>query len=119
MGVAAEIGQHLLRPAEGRLGVDDPFEATDFGQQAGEGIGLCQVGEIAEEAQAARIDGRLAVASRKSRRNRRDSTRTGRKKPGRQEIQRVPSRRDATARHDAMQVGMIGEGSGPSCAAPR
>ena len=51
MGVAAEIGQHLLRPAEGRLGVDDPFEATDFGKQAGEGGGLCQVGEIAEEAQ--------------------------------------------------------------------
>ena len=33
------------------------FEATDFGEQAGEGIGLCQVGEIAEEAQPARIMG--------------------------------------------------------------
>ncbi len=45
MGVAAEIGQHLLWPAEGRLG----------GEQAAESIRFCQMGEIAEEAQPALI----------------------------------------------------------------
>ena len=39
MGVAAEIGQHLFRPAEGRLGVDDPFEATDLGEHAAKASG--------------------------------------------------------------------------------
>ena len=50
MGVAAEIGQHLLRPAERRLGIDDPFKAARLGKQAGEGGWLGQAGEIAEEA---------------------------------------------------------------------
>src|SRR5690554_3110349 len=57
MGVAAEIGQHLLWPAERRLGVDDQFAATDFGKHVGEGLRLCQVSEIAEEARPARIMG--------------------------------------------------------------
>lgn len=42
MGVAAEIGQHLLRPAEGRLGVDDPLIATNLGEQADEGTGFAR-----------------------------------------------------------------------------
>jgi hypothetical protein len=42
VGLAAEIGQHLFLPAEGRLGVDDPWEATGFGKPAGEGIRLCR-----------------------------------------------------------------------------
>ena len=90
MGIAAEIGEHLFRPAERWLGVDDPFEATDLGEHAGEGIRLCQASEIAEEAQPALVIAARS-SSRKSRRNRRDSTRTGRKNPGRQAIQRVPS----------------------------
>jgi len=89
VGVAAEIGQYLLLTAEGRLGVDDPFPAAGFGEQTGEGIRLCQAGEIAEEAQQSPVMGR-SQPSRKRRRNRRDSTRTGRKNPRRQEIQREP-----------------------------
>ena len=57
MGIAAEIGQHLLWPTERRLGIDDPFEATDFGEHAGESIRLCQVGKVAEEAQVTRVMG--------------------------------------------------------------
>ena len=28
MGIAAEIGEHLLRPTEGRLGINHPVEAA-------------------------------------------------------------------------------------------
>ena len=90
MGVAAEIGQHLLGPAEGRLGIDDPVDAAQSVEAGGEGVGLGKTGEIAEEAELAGVEGGLQVC-RNSRRNRRESTRTGRKKPGRQAIQRVPS----------------------------
>ena len=40
-------------------------------------------------------------------RKRRDSTRTGRKKPGRQAIQRCAVGREAAARHDAMDMRML------------
>lgn len=90
MGVATEIGQHLLRPAEGRLGIDDPFEAADLGKLAVERSGRRQFGEMLKKLN---LPASYAVrsSSRKSRRNRRDRTRTGRKKPGLQEIQCVPS----------------------------
>ena len=45
---------------------------------------------IAEELQAAGACAAMSF-SRNSRRNRRESTRTGRKKPGRQDTQRLPS----------------------------
>ena len=57
MGVAAEIGQHLLGAAEGRLGVDHPVDAAQRRAVGGEGAGLGQGGEIAEEAQAAGGEG--------------------------------------------------------------
>ena len=59
MGVAAEIGQHLLRPAEGRLDIDDPFDLAELAQPAGEGRGLCKAGEIAEECEFAGVEGGL------------------------------------------------------------
>ena len=54
MGVAAEIGQHLSGTAEGRLGIDDPFDAPEVAQAAGEGGGLREPGKIAEGRLAAR-----------------------------------------------------------------
>src|SRR5208337_2376305 len=55
---------------------------------------------------------RAARPSRKRRRNRRDSTRTGRKKPGLEAIQR-PVRRQAAAGHDDMDMRMMGERRAP------
>ena len=57
MGVAAEIGQHLGGAAEGRLGIDDPVDPAQFAQAAGEGGGLRECGEIAEEAEFAGLEG--------------------------------------------------------------
>ena len=49
VGVAAEIGQHRLRPAEGRLGVDDPVGLAQRREMGGEGVGVGQFGQAAEE----------------------------------------------------------------------
>jgi hypothetical protein len=51
MGVAAEIGEHGLWPAEGRLGVDNPFLLGQGRQPGGKGIGLCERLEVTEEGQ--------------------------------------------------------------------
>src|SRR3974390_361057 len=76
MGVAAEIGEHLFGAAERRLGVDHPVDAPQLVEPDGEGGRFGKIGEIAEETE---------------RTCRRESTRTGRKKPARQAIQCVPS----------------------------
>jgi len=59
MGVAAEIGENLRGSAERLLGVDDPIEATHGGQMRGERGGIGQIGEIAEESEALRVEGGL------------------------------------------------------------
>lgn len=51
VGVAAEIGQHLLRAAEGRLGVNDPLYPTKCAQPILEGGGSGEADEFAEEAE--------------------------------------------------------------------
>ncbi len=53
MGVAAEIGQHLLGAAEGRFGVDHPVDPAQRRAVRGEGAGLSiargdTVGEVGE-----------------------------------------------------------------------
>ena len=88
MGVATEIGQHLFGPAERRLRIDHPFDAPQVAEATSEAGRFGEVGEIAAEAELAGVEG---GASRNSRRNSRERTRTGRKKPGRQAIQRAPS----------------------------
>ena len=59
MGVAAEIGENLRGSAEGLLGVDDPIEATHGGQMRRERGGIGQIGKIAEESEALRVEGGL------------------------------------------------------------
>jgi len=53
MGVSAEIGQHLLWAAEGRLGIDHPVDAAKLAEPAGEEGRFREVGEITEEAEVA------------------------------------------------------------------
>lgn len=118
MGVAAEVGEHLFRPAERWLGVDDPFEATDFGEHAGEGIRLCQMGEIAEEAQPARIMGHLQFLQKAAAKQARQHAH-GQEEPRPARDPACAVGRDAPARHDAMQVGMVGESLRASADRPK
>lgn len=84
MGIAAQIGQHLLWSAERRLGIDDPVAALGRGQTLGESLRVGQFCEISEEAQvfcrecgAQRLQKQLPEQARQN--------------PDRQAIQRVPS----------------------------
>lgn len=86
--VAAEIGQHLFGAAEGRLGVDDPLELAALGQSAGEGVRFGEPGEIADKLEMAGLERGLEFLQEQPAE---ESTRTGRKKPGRQATQRLPS----------------------------
>jgi len=51
MGVAAEIGKHLVRPTEGRLGIDDPFDAASAREMAGECVVVVEMSEFVDEVQ--------------------------------------------------------------------
>ena len=53
VGVSAEISQHGLRPAEGRLGVHDPVGFAQWREMVREGIGVGQSGQFPEEGQLA------------------------------------------------------------------
>ncbi len=105
-GVAAEIGQHLLWPAERRLGVDHPVEAAHPGQQAGESGWLGQAGEIAEELEDARVEGRPQLLQKEAAEQTRQHAH-GQKEAGPAGDPVRSIERDAAARHDAMEVGMI------------
>jgi len=54
--VAAEISQHLFGTAEWRLGVDDPVSLSELVEAPGERGGIGKAGEIAKEAQLARVE---------------------------------------------------------------
>jgi len=91
MGVAAEIGQRLSRAAERRFGIDHPFGLAQRFQVGGEGFWLPQMCQLAEPLPTG-LDRKASFrAWRNKRRNRRESTRTGRKNPGLQAIQRCRS----------------------------
>src|SRR6202022_1569358 len=59
MGIAAEIGQHLLGAAEWGLGVDHPVEAAELAEMTCEGLRFGKVGELAEKPRLAGAEGVL------------------------------------------------------------
>ena len=59
MGVAREIAENLLGPAEGRLGVDDPVDLSQRGEAQGERLRLREGGEPVAELQLAAPEGGL------------------------------------------------------------
>ena len=57
MGVGAQIAQHMFRPSEGPLGVDDPVMAEQYPQPCCEGTRLGQGQEVAVELDHASMEG--------------------------------------------------------------
>ena len=55
VSVTAEIGQHRLRAAERRLGVDHPFSFAERGQPGGECAGIGQSRSVTEEDQVSGV----------------------------------------------------------------
>src|SRR5207302_5447418 len=89
--VAADVVHHLLWSSEGWFSVDDPFQVAHRIQMTLESLRVSQGLQRSEEPQLAGAKASCRYF-KNNRRNRRESTRTGRKKCGRQEIHRVPSR---------------------------
>src|ERR1019366_9168477 len=57
VGVGAQIAQHIFRPSEGALGVDDPVMAEQYAQPCCEGTRLGQGQEEAVELNHASMEG--------------------------------------------------------------
>src|SRR6266511_141877 len=57
VGVAAEIGEHVVGPGEGRLAVDDPGRPAEFGEPGGEGRRLGEGRQGAREMQLTPLEG--------------------------------------------------------------
>jgi hypothetical protein len=53
MGIAAKIGEHLIRTTEWRLRIDNPFDATSAGKMASECLVIVEMSEVFEELQLA------------------------------------------------------------------
>src|SRR6516165_2816871 len=57
VGIAGEIAQDFLGPAEGSLAVDDPFAVAQWCQIGGERFRIAELGMLAEELQLAEVVG--------------------------------------------------------------
>ena len=57
MGVGAQIAQHMFRPSEGPLGIDDPVMAEQYAQPCCEGARLSQGQKVAVELEHAAMEG--------------------------------------------------------------
>jgi hypothetical protein len=90
MSIASHVIEYLLGPGKGWLGIDDPFCLPERSEIRRDGSRLLKFVERGKEMQLVVAEG-LLQSSRNKQRNKLESTRTGKKKPGRQEIQRSPS----------------------------
>src|SRR5271166_6679552 len=106
MGVARQIGEHLLGPRERALGVDDPLTLAQRHEPAGEGLRIGQIEVLAEELQ-------LSVAMQLLEFLEKAAPEEAREHPDREEEARlarhpaVGTLREAAAGHDAVHVRMV------------
>src|ERR1700722_8792340 len=112
MGVASQIMQHMLGPAEGRLGIDDPVLTIERAQEDGESLLVVKWHALTEEAQliagkeAAQPGNELAAEDTAEHLDRQQKSGT----------RRDPARvvcRESTAGHHAVDVRMRCEGLSP------
>jgi hypothetical protein len=119
MRIARQISQYRRRPGERAFGIDHPLALAQRCEP-------CRRRPFAS-AQARRTHRRTAAgryhrpglsSSRKRRRNSRESTRTGRKKPRSAGDPTFPVRRQPAAGDDAMDMRMVASAPSPRCATP-
>ena len=112
MGIARQIGQHGLRPAERALGIDDPLGSAQRCQIRREGLRIGESGVIAEELQVAElVCGKESLQKQPSEQAREHAHRQEEAGPARHPTLAVE--RDAAARHDHMDMRMMGERRAP------
>jgi hypothetical protein len=91
MGVAGEIGEHALRPAEGLFGINHPLGLAQWREEGSEGSRLGERGVVAEEREASGLVGSAELAQEQSPEQARENL-YRQKEPGRHDTQRVSSR---------------------------
>ena len=113
VGVSAEISQHGLGSAEGRFGIDHPFGFAERGEPGAEGVRAFQLGQMVEKDQ---LTGPVQIHQPVQK----QAPEQPRQNPHMQKEPRLagdPPRaigRQAAARNDHMDVGMMGQRRSPS-----
>jgi len=108
MGVAGEIGEHLVGAGEGRFGVDHPVHTAEWPEEFPEYASIVKRGILAEELQRAFGVGGDKTLTHESAEESREYL-NAEEVTGPATYPVLPVRRDATARYDAMNVGMMSE----------
>ena len=90
MGISPDVFEDLLRSCEGRLGKDDPLGSSQRSKILPERATISQGLQGGKEPQRPDVEGLLQVFQEQTTKEG-ESTRTGRKNAGRQEIHRPPS----------------------------
>src|SRR5450759_2241692 len=106
VGVSGEVAQDLFGPAEGGLGVDDPFAAAGVIEQSGEGGRICQVSQRAVEGEFAVLEGDSEVVQEDSAKEAREHAH------GQEEVlfagdPALAISRQAAGGDDAVKMGMV------------
>jgi hypothetical protein len=81
VGVARQVGEHGLRPAERLLGIDHPLGLAQRREEGGEGSRLGERGVVAEEREASSLVSSEELAQEQSPEQARENPH-GQKKPG-------------------------------------
>src|SRR5215468_2823819 len=103
VGVATEIGQHLFWATEGWLGVDDPLDPPQLIEPAGEGGGIGEAGQHAEEAEPAGCEGHVELGQEEAAEEPGEHAHR-QKEAGATGDPAGAVEREATTRHDAMDM---------------
>lgn len=104
--VSAEIGQHLSRPAEGRLGIDYPLDPSQVAEASGEGGRSRERRKLAEEAKFASRKGGTQFLEKQAAEEPREDAHRQEEPPATGDPARVIERGTA-AGHEAMNVRMM------------
>ena len=112
VGVAAQIGQHRFGAAEGRFGAHHPFRLAQWRKPGGESLGIRKALEVAEERQlACAVQRRQPFQEQSSEQPGQNPDRE--KEPGATGHPQGVARRQAPARHDHVDVRMVGQRGAP------
>ncbi len=114
MSVAAEIGEHRLRPGKGSFCIDDPFDVAQGTEMSGEVPGIGKVAETAEEAQTAGIVRRRELFQEQAAEQPREHAHR-QEEAGAAGYPAVAVKGDTATRHDTMHMG-IGTDPPSTCA---
>ena len=112
VGIARQIGQHGLWPAERALGIDDPFGSAQRCQIRRERLQVGESGMIAEELQMAGFVGRDQLLQEQPAEQAREHAHR-QEEAGPARYPAFAVERDAAARHDHVDVRMMGERRAP------